>query len=74
MKCAVIDSRICDYLDGTIAYEDRRQFDQHINGCPSCAAQLADAELALEWIEASPRVEPPEELVSEILKTVGPAS
>ena len=73
MKCSSIDSRICDYLDGTIAYEERQQFDDHITGCPSCAGKLVDAELALEWTQASPRVEPPEELVSEILKTVGPA-
>ena len=72
MKCSSIDSRICDYLDGTIAYEERQQFDEHISGCASCAGKLADAELALEWTQASPRVEPPDELVSEILKTVGP--
>ena len=73
MRCASVDSHICDYLDGTISYEERQQFDEHISHCQGCAETLADAELALQWMHDSPRVEPPEQLVSEILKTVGPA-
>ena len=73
MRCGNIDTRICDYLDGTLSYEERQQFDGHIASCPACAEKLADAELALALVSQSPRIDPPEELVGEILKTVGPA-
>ena len=67
MKCRDFDHVLCDYLDGTADFEQRRGMEEHTSECGSCAGKLADAELALGWLQDAPKVHPPAELVDAIL-------
>ncbi len=67
MKCRDFDNVLCDYLDGTADLERRRGIEDHTAECGSCAGKLADAELALGWLQDAPKVHPPTELVDAIL-------
>jgi anti-sigma factor RsiW len=36
MACRELVEQVSAYLDGTLAPEDRRRFDQHLEECPWC--------------------------------------
>ena len=40
MPCQEIVEAITDYLEGTMAPEDRKRFDAHLRKCPHCSAYL----------------------------------
>jgi anti-sigma factor RsiW len=40
MPCREFVECITAYLDGTLAPEDRRRFDEHLSVCPHCTAYL----------------------------------
>ncbi len=67
MKCADVESLICEYVDGALAAADRTEVERHLAGCESCAAMARDAADAVEFIERAGAVEPPQELISQIL-------
>ncbi len=67
MKCRDFDRVLCDYLDGTADFEQRRGIEDHRAECTACADKLADAELALGLLQDAPKVDPPAELVDAIL-------
>ena len=68
MKCRDFDRVLSDYLDGEAEWEQRRGVESHSAECGDCAGKLADAELALEWLQRAPEVDPPAELVDSILQ------
>ena len=67
MKCRDFDRVLCDYLDGTADFEQRRGIEHHRAECGACGDELADAELALGLLQDAPKVDPPAELVDAIL-------
>ena len=67
MRCREFDAILCDHLDGTASLEDRRRVDNHAAECGACAARLSDAEFALRVIQEAPRIEPPPDLVRNII-------
>lgn len=72
MSCGKYDKLISAYLDGTIETPDRATLDSHAAGCRRCHEQLAEAEFALRFLKATPVVEPPPDLVANILHdTIG---
>jgi hypothetical protein len=72
MTCRQIDQLLCDYLDGTLPVELRRAFEQHVADCAACSEALADSQLALGFVREAPAVEPPVELIADIIHdTIG---
>jgi anti-sigma factor RsiW len=67
MTCGKFEERLCDYVDATLRVDDRRQLEDHAAGCSACAGKLADATWAVGFLRNVPAVEPPAELVADIL-------
>jgi anti-sigma factor RsiW len=40
MPCREFVECVTAYLEGTLAPEDRRRFDEHLGACPHCSAYL----------------------------------
>ena len=40
MTCRELVEVVTDYLDGTLAEEDRRRLERHLSECPYCAAYI----------------------------------
>jgi len=74
MTCGKFEELVCDYLDATLRLDERRRIEDHAAGCPGCAEKLTDAEWTLGFLRRVPEVEPPAELVADILReTAGQA-
>lgn len=72
MKCRDFETLLCDYLDGSLPIERRRETEDHARTCPDCAAALRDADFAAAFLKRAPAVEPPAELLADILhETIG---
>ncbi len=72
MKCREFEQRLCDYLDRTLGVEDERAMEAHAAGCTACGAELADAELVFAVMRETPPVEPPPQLMADIIhETIG---
>jgi hypothetical protein len=67
MKCSDIEILLCEYADGSLPRHERDAVAAHLNVCAACTALARDAEAALSFLGAVPRVEAPEELVTRIL-------
>ena len=67
MNCADVEILICDYLDGTLAPAARADLERHLAGCPACAELARDGAEAVQFIQRAADVEPPQELISQIL-------
>ena len=70
MTCAELEILLCDYVDGTLAAEQRTALDSHIATCRACAELAADVAGATAFFEAVPSVEPPRELLTRILDQI----
>jgi anti-sigma factor RsiW len=67
MNCADIEITICDYLDGTLAPEQKAELERHLALCPACAEMARDAAAAVAFMGRAENVEPPPELITRIL-------
>src|SRR5262245_18351368 len=67
MNCAEIEVLICDYVDGTLAPEQKAELERHFSACPDCAELAQDSAAAVSFIERAADVEPPPELITRIL-------
>ena len=67
MNCADVEILICDYVDGTLAPDARADVERHLAECRSCAELARDAADAVQFIQRAADVEPPQELISQIL-------
>ncbi len=75
MKCRDFERRLCDYLDDALEFDERREMDDHALSCVGCADALSEADLGLSFLRQTPRVEPPAELIADIIHdTVGVGS
>lgn len=72
MSCGKFDKLISAHLDGVIERENRAALDSHTTNCRRCREQIAEAEFALRFLGSTPAVEPPPDLVANILHdTIG---
>jgi hypothetical protein len=72
MTCRQTDQLLCEYLDGTLPAEQHRAFEAHAQQCPTCSETLADSRFALGFVRKAPVVEPPVELIADIIHdTIG---
>jgi hypothetical protein len=67
MRCAEIEVLLCDYLDGALAPAERELVDGHLQSCAGCAELARDAAAAMGFMERTPAVEPPPELITRLL-------
>lgn len=75
MKCREFELQLCDYVDEQLDSESRREMDAHRVECSNCSESLADAEFGLSLLRQMEPVEPPPELIGEIIhSTVGVGS
>jgi len=70
MTCADFEILLCDYLDGTLATEQRAEVERHIQTCASCAEMTADVRSAISLVERAAAPEPPAELLTRILHII----
>ncbi len=67
MQCAEFDALLAEALDGTLTGGKMASFEQHKTECATCGAMFAEAESGLKWLETLEDVEPPRNLVHNIL-------
>jgi anti-sigma factor RsiW len=70
ITCNEFEILLADYLDGTLAAEERAGIEEHSNACASCAELALDAAGAVAFIERAASVDPPPALVNRILLEV----
>jgi ribosomal protein L14E/L6E/L27E len=67
MQCAEFDALLTDALDGKLSTAQMAIFEQHKVACATCGTMFAEAEAGLGWLNELDEVEPPKNLVHNIL-------
>jgi hypothetical protein len=67
MKCNEFDSLLSDALDGVLSGAALDRFQAHARSCKACGPLFAEAEAGRSWLKDLEEVEPPANLVTNIL-------
>jgi hypothetical protein len=67
MDCTQFEAILCEALDGALSEPLLAGFKAHAAACPDCGPMLAAAQAGMSWLKALPEVEPPRNLVRNIL-------
>jgi len=67
LECSQFEALLADALDGVLTSGDQTAFDAHARSCTLCGPMLADAREGRLWLETLEDVEPPKNLVHNIL-------
>jgi hypothetical protein len=67
LQCSQFEALLADALDGVLTAEVQRDFDAHGRTCPLCGPMLAEAREGMLWLGTLEDVEPPKNLVHNIL-------
>jgi len=67
MNCAEFEALLVEALDGAVAAGERERFEEHRTACSDCGPLYADAAAGLNWMKSLEEVEPPRNLVRNIL-------
>ena len=67
MQCSEFDALLSQAIDGTLSGERLMAFEAHGRECKLCGPLLEEAEAGRRWLKALEEVEPPLELVNNIL-------
>jgi hypothetical protein len=67
MQCTEFDALLADALDGLLTGGKMAEFDRHKNECATCGAMFAETAAGWNWLETLEEVEPPRNLVHNIL-------
>ncbi len=67
MQCAEFDALLSDALDEVLTGAKLESFRAHATVCPQCGPLLAEAEEGRRWLKGLTEVEPPANLVHNIL-------
>ena len=67
MQCAEFDALLSDVLDGRLEGRQLEAFTAHAEACAACGPLLADARAGQHWMKSLAEVEPPANLVHNIL-------
>jgi len=62
--------RIYRYLDGELDQAERREFEQHLGGCPSCRRALAERRLVTEAAVRLPDLELPPDFSLRVMERI----
>lgn len=72
MQCSEFDALLSQAIDGTLAGERLATFEAHGRVCRVCGPLLQEAEAGRNWLKSLEEVEPPNDLVTNILlRTTG---
>jgi hypothetical protein len=75
IDCTEFDALLSQAIDGSLTGAKLTRFEEHGRVCQICGPLLADAEAGRRWLRSLAEVEPPADLVSEILlRTTGTRS
>jgi len=69
MSCLTAE-RIYRYLDGELDQAELREFEQHLDGCPSCRRALAERRLVTEAAVSLPSLELPPDFSSRVMERI----
>jgi len=67
MQCSVFDALLSEALDRTLTGPQAENFQAHARDCAICGPLLAEAEQGRQWLRQLVEVEPPANLVHNIL-------
>lgn len=67
LTCSEFDALLSDALDGVLSPASQRRFDAHRQTCATCGPLFAETSAGMNWLEALPELEPPANLVHNIL-------
>ncbi len=67
MQCGEFDALLNDALDSTLTGPKLESFQAHARICALCGPLLADADAGMRWLKSLDEVEPPTNLVHNIL-------
>src|SRR5689334_17611240 len=67
MQCAEFDGLLSDAIEGALAGARLEAFQAHARVCGSCGPLFAEAEAGRRWLKSLDEVEPPANLVHNIL-------
>lgn len=67
MQCAEFDALLSEALDQTLTGAKLESFRAHAKACSECGPLFADAEVGRRWLKSLTEVEPPANLVHNIL-------
>jgi hypothetical protein len=67
MQCIEFEALLADALDGTLEAPRMAAFQAHAHGCLDCGPLLAQARAGLAWMKSLQEIEPPRNLVHNIL-------
>src|SRR5215472_10918103 len=74
MQCSEFDALLSQAIDGTLSGERLAAFEAHGRSCRVCGPLLQEAEAGRDWLKSLEEVEPPGDLVANILlRTTGVA-
>lgn len=78
MKCTELESLALDYLDGSLAADERAALESHLAGCAGCAARLHDFTENFigvrQLLDAWPPVQPARDFDHRVLQQVAAGS
>jgi hypothetical protein len=67
MQCSEFDALLSQAIDGTLSGERLGAFEAHGQVCQTCGPLLQEAEAGHGWLKSLAEVEPPEDLVTNVL-------
>ncbi len=67
MDCTQFEALLSEALDGALSEPVLAGFRAHAAGCADCGPMLAAAQAGMSWLKSLPEVEPPRNLVHNIL-------
>lgn len=72
MQCSEFDALLSQAIDGTLSGERLTAFEAHGSECKTCGPLLQEAQAGRSWLKSLEEVEPPADLVNNILvRTTG---
>lgn len=73
IRCSQFEGMLPDALDGILSEEARQSFELHAAECPVCGPMLAEARHGMTWLQILEEVDPPRNLVHNILAATSAA-
>jgi anti-sigma factor RsiW len=67
LTCQELVELVTDYLEGRLAAEERRRFEDHLAGCAGCQAYVEQMRALVEELGRMPEPEVPAGLQDELL-------
>ena len=67
IQCSQFEALLAEALEGQLPEETRRPFEVHCQSCSICGPMLIEAQEGMEWLRSLEELEPPKNLVHNIL-------